>query len=99
MINSKNRSAKNRSVKNRLAGTAVMFAAVSLASVALTSEASAQCVDCSEYQNRDPFTQGLSPTPATPPTGETAPRAPNDSHAEMRGHHERHVANQEHRHH
>jgi hypothetical protein len=77
--------------RNRLIGTAVMFAGASLASVALTSYASAQCAECSEYNNRDPFTQGL--TTSSTPGGAVAPRSPYNSRAEMRGYRQRHMGN------
>lgn len=59
--------------------------------MALTSSASAQCAECAEYPNRDPFTQGLvtrsEPRAAVPSVLSQATR---NAHAEMRGPHGSH---------
>jgi hypothetical protein len=62
--------------------------AAALMSTVLASSAFAQCADCSIYQDRDPFTQGLA-TPAGRPAGPNAaisPHATNNARAEMRSH-------------
>lgn len=46
---------------------ASLFAAASLASIAFTSQVSAQCVECAENPNSDPFTQGLVTRPSRVP--------------------------------
>src|SRR5689334_4138748 len=60
----------------RLPATLLTVAAASLASVMFTSYASAQCLECDEYQNRDPFTQGLVTTPPANQPGTTSANRP-----------------------
>jgi hypothetical protein len=63
--------------------------AASLMSTTFASHAFAQCADCSVYQNRDPFTQGLATTPESrtaEPNGAIRGHAVNNAHAQMRGH-------------
>lgn len=76
----------------------LMVAAALLVSAAFTSSAIAQCVECDEYQNQDPSTQGLATTPAAPPRGAVSPHSPNNAHAEMPAHHGHHIENRVHRH-
>jgi hypothetical protein len=63
--------------------------AASLMSTIFASHAFAQCADCSVYQNRDPFTEGLTTTPESrtaEPNGAIRSHAVNNAHAQMRGH-------------
>lgn len=70
---------------------ASLFAAASLASIAFTSQVSAQCVECAENPNSDPFTQGLVTRPESRATVPSVPsQASRNSHAEMRGPHGSH---------
>jgi hypothetical protein len=87
-------------LRHRIAASSLLLAATSLASVVFTSQALAQCAECDEYQNRDPFTQGLTtnPTPGGTATPQVAPHAAYNAHAEMRGRHERNTRNSHHQH-
>lgn len=67
---------------------ASLFAAASLASIAFTSQVSAQCVECAENPNSDPFTQGL--VTRAEPRATVPSQASRNSHAEMRGPHGSH---------
>ena len=62
--------------------------AASLMSTIFASHAFAQCADCSVYQNRDPFTEGLATSAGKTggPNGAIHSHAVNDARAEMRGH-------------
>ena len=85
----------------RLPATLLTVAAASLASVMFTSYASAQCLECDEYQNRDPFTQGLVTTPPANQPGTTSAnryRNPYNSRAEMRGYRNQHPRHSDRRH-
>ncbi len=75
--------------KKSLVAVSLALAAATLTSIASTSSAFAQCADCSVYQDRDPFTEGLRTAPANQPPAAVAPRAanpgaPNNANAEMR---------------
>jgi len=73
--------------KKSLTTASLTLAAATLASFAFVSYASAQCAECAEYPDRDPFTQGLVTRPeqrATIPS-----QATRNAHAEMRGPHGR----------
>jgi len=60
----------------------------------------AQCLECDEYPNRDPFTQGLVTTPpATPPAGAYSTRNSYNSRAEMQPYRTRHLRNSYHHRH
>jgi hypothetical protein len=74
----------------------LMVAAASLASVMFTSYAFAQCLECDEYPNRDPFTQGLVTTPPANQPGTSSARNSYDSRAEMRSHRSHHSRNPDH---
>jgi hypothetical protein len=85
--------------KTKLVAASLMLAATSLTSIALTSYAAAQCADCSTYQDRDPFTEGLR-IPGAKPAGAVAPAVnnaavpshpANNARAEMRGSRGRHA--------
>jgi hypothetical protein len=75
--------------------------AASLATVMFTSYARAQCLECDEYQNRDPFTQGLVTTPPANQPGTTSAkpyRNPYNSRAEMRADRNHHLRHSDRRH-
>jgi hypothetical protein len=84
--------------KKRLVAASLMLVAASLTSIVLTSYASAQCVECAIYPNRDPLNGGAE-TPAGKssrlgrPNGAVAPNTAHNAHAEMRGHRGRYVGN------
>ncbi|WP_407164999.1 hypothetical protein [Bradyrhizobium sp. ORS 111] len=91
-----------RNRKKQLAVTSLTLAAAAFASVAYASSASAQCQECAQYPDRDPFTQGLvvkqTPAPAVRPNSATLPRSTRNAHAEMRGYSGRSVGKAYHRH-
>jgi hypothetical protein len=87
--------------KKTLIAASLAFATTSLATVALTSYASAQCLECAMYPDRDPLNGGAQ-TPAAKmglvqPHGAAAannasPSASlSNSRAEMHVHHVRHA--------
>lgn len=74
-----------------LTTASLTLAAASLVSIAFVSRASAQCAECAQYPNRDPFTQGLVTRPephATVPSGPSL--GTRNAHAEMRASHGSH---------
>lgn len=84
--------------KKGLTTAALTLAAASLASIAFVSQASAQCAECAQYPDRDPFTQGLATRPQ--PRATVPSQATRNAHAEMRTPHGRHhvvVPRQQHR--
>ncbi|WP_136626484.1 hypothetical protein [Bradyrhizobium macuxiense] len=85
-----------------LAAASLTLAAAFMASMMFTSSASAQCAECAQYPDRDPFTQGLAVKPAPAPTvgqgGVASPRSPSNARAEMRPRHGRTVGSAGHRH-
>jgi hypothetical protein len=87
--------------KAKLLAAALMLAAASLTSIALTYGASAQCVECAMYPDRDALNggaptaaskMGLSVYGAAPRATAAAPDTVKNAHAEMRVHPGRHVA-------
>lgn len=83
--------------KKGLTAASLTLAATALVSVAFMSYASAQCVECAEYPDRDPFTQGL--VTRTEPRATVPSQVTRNAHAEMgsypRG---QHVGNPDHQH-
>ena len=83
--------------RKRLLAASLVIAAASLATIASTSYASAQCMQCAMYPDRDPLNGGAE-TPygkmnrlarekgTAAPNVAAAPNTVNNAHAEMRGH-------------
>jgi len=89
--------------KKRLVAASLTLVAASLASTVMTSYASAQCVECAIYPDRDPLNGGAEtpaakaahpggPNGATAPSSSAASRNANNAHAEMRSHRGHHAA-------
>jgi hypothetical protein len=76
--------------KKGLTTASLTLAAASLVSVAFVSQASAQCAECAQYPNRNPFTQGLVTKTQPHATVASPPQATKDAHAEMRAPHGSH---------
>ncbi|VIO72155.1 hypothetical protein CI1B_42270 [Bradyrhizobium ivorense] len=77
-------------MENRKEGLIAAFATLAIASLismVSATDAFAQCAECSVYQNRDPFTEGLAvkPAPAEGANAQAPSEATRRAHAEMRG--------------
>lgn len=86
--------------RKQLIAATLTLAAAALPSLAFTSPASAQCSECAIYSNRDPFTQGLARTPATPDNAASPAvrtRSARNARAQVREHHAHHVVNSDRR--